>query len=217
MLNRRQLSVSVWALVVLAVAGCRSSSAPSVPDPLATASASATPFDLSAVTLTPVSGEFDSFTVEAPSGWSAQSSRIPGGFVNEYVLENEHGTRVAVLSVQCRVGLQVDEMMTEDQKVVHGVGGRYVKATATALNYVGTTAQQLDYSVSLAGIPVNYRSIYVYREPCGWRVTLAVFGAGLFDQYLPLFYRFASTFQPAQFEVPFDDRDPYAGQSRPTE
>jgi hypothetical protein len=217
MLNRKHLGVAVWALAVLTAAACRASSAPGAPDPLATAGATATPFDLSAVTLTPVSGEFDSFTVEAPSGWVAQSSRIPGGFVHEYVLENESGTRVAVLSVQCRVGVQVDEMMTADQKVVQGVGGRYVKATATALNYVGTTARQLDYSVSLAGVPVNYRSIYVYREPCGWRVTLAVFGPGLFDQYLPLFYRFASTFQPAEFEVPFDDRDPFASQPRPGE
>jgi hypothetical protein len=211
----RRLNPVVVVLLGFMAFACNSGSEPlqattTSPTPASTP----TPFVSAAATLTPTVGEFGSFTMDAPAGWEMQTTRIPGGFAQEYIFNNEHGTRVALISVQCKVGVSIDSMMTLDQRVVQGVGGRYVRATATQLNFAGTIAKQLDYGVSLAGIPVNYRSIYFYTEPCGWRLTLAVFGAGLFDQFIPLFYRAVSTFRPATFDVPFEDRDPYAGQSQ---
>ncbi len=201
--------------VIVAAVGCASNSG--TPDRAAgpeTPEATPIPFDLESVRLVPTVGEFDSFRMDVPEGWEVETTRIPGGFTHEYVLKNDYGMRVAVVSVQCRVGISVDAMMAEDQRVVQGVGGRYVIGNAGNVTLAGSSGRQLDYGVSLAGVPVDYRSIYLYKEPCGWRLTLAAFGRGQFDQFLPLYYRVVATFQPAAFEVPFEDRDPYAGDAQ---
>lgn len=205
------MAVTALAVVALTVSwGCGSdgSSTASVPTPRPTP----TPFDASRVEFERVTGGFDSYVIEVPADWTVEDSRFAGGFSQEYVLSHE-GTRVAAIIVHCRVGATIDSMMDQDQTVVHGLHGNYIKASAVQVLVAGLAARQLDYGVALAGIPVNYRSVYLSREPCGWRLTLATFGAGLFDQYLPIFERAAASFEPKSFEVPFSDRDPFSGAS----
>lgn len=203
--------IAVTAIVAVAVAaswacGSDRPAQIGVPTPRPTP----TPFDASSVQYERATGQFDSYSIDVPAGWTPETTRFAGGFAQDYVL-NDEGTRVAAIIVHCRVGATVESMMDQDQKVVHGVHGDYVKANAVQRVVDGVSARQLDYHVSLAGVPVNYRSVYLSREPCGWRLTLATFGAGLFEQYLPVFERAVTSFEPRSFEVPFSDRDPFAG------
>lgn len=202
------IAVGVLAFVGAMLAACGSEKSPrtDVPTPRPTP----TPFDASRVEFERATGGFDSYVIEVPADWTVEDRRFPGGFAQEYVLSHE-GTRVAAIVVHCRVGATIDSMMDQDQKVVHGLHGNYIKASAVQVVVAGLAARQLDYNVGLAGIPVNYRSVYLSREPCGWRLTLATFGAGLFNQYLPLFERAVASFAPKSFEVPFSDRDPFSG------
>lgn len=203
------MAVGALAMVALAASwACGSDGSPSasVPTPRPTP----TPFEASRVDFERATGAFDSYTIEVPAGWTVEDTRFAGGFGQEFVLNHE-GTRVAAIMVLCRVGATIESMMDQDQKVVHGLHGNYIKASAVQVVVAGTAARQLDYNVGLAGIPVNYRSVYLAREPCGWRLTLATFGAGLFDQYLPVFERAIASFEPKSFEVPFSDRDPFSG------
>lgn len=201
----------VGALAVVALAaswacGSEEASNTSVPTPRPTP----TPFDASRVEFERATGAFESYTIDVPAGWTVEDTRFAGGFGQEFVL-NHDGTRVAAIMVHCRVGTTIESMMDQDQKVVHGVHGTYIKASAVQVVVAGLPARQLDYNAALAGIPVNYRSVYLSREPCGWRLALATFGAGLFEQYLPFFERAVASFEPKSFEVPFSDRDPFSG------
>lgn len=161
--------------------------------------------------LAEVRGPLDSYSIQVPQGWTTEDQALPGGFLRRYYLER-NGARVVQVVVRCSVDMDVETMMWQDNQIVTSLRGIYGSTETRSVSLAGVEASVVDYQVPIGVVTVEQRAVYLYREPCGWRVVLQAFGNGLRDQYAGLFQQILSTFRPNDFEVPFEHRDPY----RPT-
>ncbi len=188
---------------------------PAGPEAITPLVSQGTPVDADSVELEEDTGALDSYTIGVPKGWVFENQPLPGGFARRYVLM-KNGGREVVFQVRCTVDATVEQMMWQDQAVVTSLGGSYDASRSVEREVLGVPATQVDYELDFITAPVEQRAVYFVSKPCGWRVVLQGFGQGTRNRYADLFERVLSTFRPAEFEVPFEHRDPYRPYGSPT-
>ncbi|HXF52251.1 MAG TPA: hypothetical protein VNM43_11275 [Dehalococcoidia bacterium] len=153
-------------------------------------------------------GQFESFEVQVPAEWLVEHERLPGGFMDRYILMKGKA-RIVQFAARCAVGASVADMIWQDSQIVNHLDGSFGVTGTRDIPVGGAMGKMLDYKLSFGGIPAEYRAVYFESPPCGWRLLLQAFGDGVKERFAPAFEHFVDTFVPRAFEPPFPDHDPY--------
>lgn len=212
---RRLFAAIAIVAVAVALAACGSDSKPATtpspatrvtpsPAPGGTVAApsaiapGATP--TAALQATPDPGLFNTFTIDAPAGWTTEDVRLPGGFGRRYVL-TLNGTRTAQISINCQSDATIDAMVQQDSAIVTHLGGTF-GSTLKDVTVGGIPGKEGQYTVPLGstgtvgGPDQQTRVIYLIGSKCGWHILLQTFGAGL-ARYNAEFDAALATFKPS--------------------